>query len=63
MSVNRILVIAAVVCFALAGLSAFSGEINVNELGWVALGLAAWAGSSLALGVNVGTGGRRRVLR
>lgn len=67
MSLNRILVIAAVVCFAIVALSAFSTSINVNELGWLALGLAAWAGSSLALGVHVGGGAgfgsRRRVLR
>jgi hypothetical protein len=63
MSLNRILVIAAVVCFALVALSAFSTEINVNETGWLALGLAAWAGSALTLGVDLAAGRRRRVLR
>ncbi len=64
MTLNRILTIAAVVCFALAALSAFSDEINMNEMGWVALGLAAWAGSALTLGISLGTGTRRRsVLR
>jgi hypothetical protein len=64
MSLNRILVAAAVVCFALTALSAFSDEINLNELGWLALGLAAWAGSSLAVGVgSLGGPRRRRVVR
>ena len=64
MSANRILVIAAVVCFAITALSAFSDSINVNEIGWLALGLTAWAASSLALGVGFSTSPRRRrVLR
>lgn len=63
MSMNRILVIAAVVCFAITALSAFSDDINVNELGWLALGLAAWAASALAVGVDFAAGRRRRVLR
>ena len=63
MSANRILILAAVVCFAITALSAFSDSINVNEMGWLALGLAAWAASGLALGVNLTAGHRRRVLR
>jgi hypothetical protein len=63
MSLHRALVIAAVVCFALTALSAFSSTINLNETGWLALGLAAWAGSALAVGVDLRAGRRRRVLR
>lgn len=64
MSLNRILVLAAVVCFGLTALSAFSDDINLNEIGWLALGLTAWAASALALGVGLGTPRRRsRVLR
>lgn len=59
MSVNRLLVVAAVVCFALTALSAFSDSVNVNELGWLSLGLAAWAASALPLGVGLGTAGGR----
>jgi len=40
---NRILLIVAVALFAIAALSAFSAEFNVNELGFLGLGLAAWA--------------------
>ena len=40
---NRILLIVAAVCFGLAALSAFSDAINVNELGFLALGLLAYA--------------------
>ena len=63
MSVNRILVIAAVVLFAIAALSAFSDSINVNETGFVALGLACYAASHLDLGVGRLAGPRRRALR
>jgi hypothetical protein len=63
MSLNRLLVIAAVVCFGIVALSAFSTSINVNEVGWMALGLAAWAGSSLVVGVPIGGGRRHRALR
>ena len=63
MSMNRILVLAAVVCFALVALSAFSTSINLNEVGWTALGLAAWAGASLVVGLPLTTGRRHRVLR
>ena len=59
---NRILLIAAVVCFALAALSAFSDDINLNELGFLALGLALWAGAPLAASVPV-SGTRRRYAR
>lgn len=63
MSLHRILVIAAVVCFGLTALSAFSSTFNLNEMGWLALGLTAWAASTLAVGVNLGAGRRHRVLR
>lgn len=63
MNSNRILMIAAVVCFAITALSAFSDSINVNEIGWLALGLTAWAASGLALAVDLAAGRRRRVLR
>jgi hypothetical protein len=63
MNLNRILVLVAVVCFALTAISAFSDDINLTEIGWLALGLAAWAGSALAVGVDIGAGRRRRVLR
>ena len=63
MSVNRILLLAAVVLFAIAALSAFSDSINVNETGFLALGLACYAASHLDLGVGRAAGPRRRVLR
>ena len=63
MSINRILVMVAVALFALVALSAFSGDINVNETGWLALGLAVYAASHLDLGVGRGVGPRRRVAR
>lgn len=63
MSLNRILMIAAVVCLAITALSAFSDSINVNEIGWLALGLTAWAASGLTLGVDLSAGRHRRVLR
>jgi hypothetical protein len=63
MTANRILLIAAVVLFAIAALSAFSDSINVNETGFLALGLACYAASRLDLGVGRIGGPRRRVLR
>jgi hypothetical protein len=63
MSVNSILVIAAVAFFAIAALSAFSDSINVNEAGFLALGLACYAASSLPMGVGRLGGPRRGVLR
>jgi hypothetical protein len=63
MTVNRILLIAAVVLFAIAALSAFSDSINVNETGFVALGLACYAASHLDVGVGPVARPRRRVLR
>ena len=62
-SMNRILLIAAVVCFALAALSAFSDDINVNELGFLALGLALWAGAPLVATVPLSAGRRRYARR
>lgn len=58
---NRILLIVAVVLFVLAGLSAFSDELSVNEIGLIGLGLAAWAAAPLVATVPVG--GRRRYAR
>ncbi|MEW6152657.1 MAG: hypothetical protein AB1673_01525 [Actinomycetota bacterium] len=61
MNLTRVFLIAAVACFAIVALSAFSTNVNVNETGWLALGLALWAGSSLVVGAPVV--GRRRALR
>lgn len=47
MTLNRVLAIAAVVCFVLVVFSAFGDEINVNETGFLALGLACWAASQV----------------
>ncbi len=58
---NRILLIVAVALFAIAALSAFSDDVNVNELGFLALGLAVWAAAPLAATVPVA--GRRRYAR
>jgi hypothetical protein len=63
---NRILLIAAVVCFLIAALSAFSDDINVNELGFLALGLTAYAAAPLVADYAVGgpgVGRRRGILR
>jgi hypothetical protein len=63
MNVNRILLIAAIVLFLLVALSAFSADINLNETGWLALGLAAYGASHLSF-ATVGTGRpRRRLVR
>jgi hypothetical protein len=63
MTANRILLIAAIVLFLLVALSAFSDDINLNETGWLALGLAAYGASHLNFAM-VRTGGpRRRVAR
>ena len=56
---SRILTIIAVALFLIAALSAFSDDINVNETGLLALGLAAWAAAPL-VPATVGTPGRRR---
>jgi hypothetical protein len=58
---NRILLIVAVVLFAIAALSAFSDDLNINEIGFLGLGLAAWAAAPLVATVPVG--GRRRYAR
>lgn len=42
-----VLRVVALVLFLLAGISAFTDSVNVNEFGLVALGLAAWVGSTL----------------
>ncbi len=56
---SRILTIIAVALFLIAALSAFSDDINVNETGLLALGLAAWAAAPL-VPATVGTPTRRR---
>ena len=56
---SRILTIIAVALFLIAALSAFSDDINVNETGLLALGLAAWAAAPL-VPATVRTSTRRR---
>ncbi len=56
---SRILTIIAVVLFLIAALSAFSDDINLNETGFLALGLAAWAAAPL-VPATMGTPARRR---
>lgn len=63
MSVSRILIVAAVVLFAIAALSAFSDSVNVKEGGFLALGLACYAASHLTVGVGRIASPRRRVVR
>ncbi len=63
---TRILLIVAVACFAIAALSSFTDALSVNEFGFVALGLTAYAAVPLvadheAFGAD--TTRRRRVLR
>lgn len=63
MGLNRILLIVAVACFLITALSAFSDDVDVTEMGFLALGLAAYAGSYLVDGsVGVGGLGRGRVV-
>ncbi len=59
---NRILLIVAVALFAIVALSAFSDDVNVNETGFLGLGLAVWAAAPLAATIPV-SGGRRRYAR
>ncbi|MGH9004698.1 MAG: hypothetical protein ACRDYV_16360 [Acidimicrobiia bacterium] len=59
MSINRILLIAAVVFFAIAAVSAFTSVIGVNELGFLALGLTAYAAAGLDFN-TAGIAPRRR---
>ena len=62
MGLNRILLVVAVACFLITALSAFSDDVDVTEMGFLALGLAAYSGSYLVYG-TVGTGlGRQRVV-
>lgn len=42
-----LLLIAAIVCLVLAAVSAFSADVNFNEHGWQAVGLAFLAASFL----------------
>ena len=57
---SRILQAVAVALFILVAISAFSDDINLNETGWLALGLAAWAAAPLVPAVAVGGGTTRR---
>ena len=59
---NRILLIVAVALFAIVALSAFSDDVNVNETGFLGLGLAVWAAAPLVATIPV-SGGRRRYAR
>ncbi|HET9444264.1 MAG TPA: hypothetical protein VFO65_13120 [Acidimicrobiales bacterium] len=59
MSMNRILLLVAVACFVITAISAFTLSVNVNELGFLAVGLAAWAASYLAPALPMRTVGRR----
>ncbi len=56
---SRILQILAVVLFALAAISAFSDDINLNEVGFLALGLTAWAAAPLVPATVGAPAGRR----
>ena len=56
---NRSLLLVAVACFAITAISAFTASVNVNELGFLALGLAAWAASYLAPALPGRAGGWR----
>lgn len=47
MTLSQILRVVSVVLFVLAAVSAFTGAVNLNELGFVASGLAAWCLSTL----------------
>lgn len=62
MGLNRILLIVAVACFLIVAFSAFSDDVNVTEMGFLSLGLAAFAGSYLVYGTVGGGVGRGRVL-
>jgi hypothetical protein len=57
----RPLRIVAVVLFLIAAISAFSASVNVNEIGFICLGLAALAAEPLVDGA--GAGWRRPVAR
>lgn len=62
MGLNRILLVVAVACFLITALSAFSDDVDVTEMGFLALGLAAYAGSYLVSGTVVGGLGRGRAV-
>lgn len=68
MGINRILLIVAVVCLLITAVSAFSDDVDVTEMGFLSLGLAAYVGSYLAdSAIAVGRGrplaGRRSAWR
>lgn len=58
MNLNRILLIVAVACLLITAVSAFSDNVNVTEMGFLALGLAAFVGSYLVDGAVAFGGGR-----
>ena len=62
MGLNRILLVVAVACFQITALSAFSDDVDVTEMGFLALGLAAYAGSYLVDGTVGGGFGRGRAV-
>ena len=47
MGPSFILRVVALALFIIAGISAFSTAVNVNETGFLAFGFAAWVGSTL----------------
>jgi len=47
MSLSQVLRVVGVVLFVLAAASAFIGGVNLNELGFIAAGLACWCASTL----------------
>ncbi len=57
----RPLLVVSLVLFLIAAISAFSAQVNVNEIGFLALGLAAFVGDQLLGGVA--TVGRRPLVR
>ena len=60
---SQILQIVAVVLFVLVAISAFSDDINLNETGFLALGLAAWATAALVPATFAAPVRRRRMVR
>lgn len=62
MNINRILVIVAVVCFALVTISAFGDAVSINEMGFLALGLTCWAAAEV-VSVPSGSLTRRPLVR
>lgn len=59
----RPLIVASVVLFLIAAISAFSTSVNLNEVGFIALGLAAFAGDQLTEGFGSFRAGGRPLAR